>query len=80
MAFRIKYTNIRFSEMPGYCGGCPAGLFGSPQHGSTKGFCTLFEKKKNYYDYPPKRCKQIIEKGLAQSEGKEDMELVIVYS
>lgn len=80
MSFHIKGTNCKFKEMPGYCGGCPAGLFGNPQYGGSRGFCSIWQKRKSYYDYPPKRCKQIIEKGLAQSEGKEDMELVIVYS
>lgn len=78
MAFHIKDTNIRFSEMPGYCGGCPAGVFGNPHYGTAVGYCALFEKRKNYYDYPPKRCRQIIEKGLALSEGETDKELVLV--
>lgn len=78
MAFYIKDTNIRFSEMPGYCGGCPAGLFGDPHIGSAVGHCVLFEKRKNYYDSPPKRCRKIIEKGLELSEGETDKELVIV--
>lgn len=78
MAFHIKDTNIRFSEMPGYCGGCSAGVFGNPHYGTAVGYCALFEKRKNYYDNPPKRCRQIIEKGLALSEGETDKVLVLV--
>ena len=78
MAFHIKDTNIRFSEMPGYCGGCPAGVFGNPHYGTAVGYCALFEKRKTYDSYPPKRCRQIIEKGLALSEGETDKELVLV--
>lgn len=78
MAFHIKDTNIRFSEMPGYCGGCPAGVFGNPHYGTAVGYCALFEKRKTYYSLPPKRCKQIIEKGLTLSEGETDKELVLV--
>jgi hypothetical protein len=78
MAFHIKDTNIRFSEMPSYCGGCPAGVFGNPHYGTAVGYCALFGKRKTYYNYPPKRCRQIIEKGLELSEGETDKELVIV--
>jgi hypothetical protein len=80
MSFRVKGTNVRFKEMPGYCGGCPAGIFGNPSYGSSKGQCYLFGKVKNYYDNPPKRCRNIIEKGLELSDGQNDMQLVIVYS
>jgi hypothetical protein len=66
----ITINDIKFNEMPLYCGICPAYLAGQMDK---SGFCVFFEKKKYKYNNIPVRCKTLFLKGF-----KLGGELVIV--
>lgn len=54
-----------FYEAPLYCGCCKCGTNYNRRKAGGKTWCHLFEKIKNYYDSPPKRCAEMFEKALA---------------
>lgn len=53
-----------FYEAPCFCGACRFGANSRVNKAGGKTWCTLFEKSKNYYDNPPKRCQEIFRKAL----------------
>lgn len=57
----ITINDIKFNEMPLYCGICPACLGGGMDKSS---FCYFFEKKKYKYNNIPARCKTLFSKGF----------------
>lgn len=54
-----------FYETPPYCGVCKCGINSDMRKSGGKTYCSLFDKRKNYYDSPPKRCAEMFEKALA---------------
>lgn len=53
-----------FFETPCMCGVCKFGVNNNVKTTGGKTFCSLFEKSKNYYDSPPKRCQEMFRKAL----------------
>lgn len=58
----MTINGLKFTELPAFCGGCPALLIGGRD---TRGMCMFFEKRKNRWDTVPNRCKQLFVKGFA---------------
>ena len=54
-----------FYEAPLMCGACKCSINGRRGASGGKTWCVLFEKSKNYYDIPPKRCAEMFEKALS---------------
>lgn len=54
-----------FYEIPPYCGACKFAINANTKQSGGKSWCSLFEKRKNFYDSPPKRCAEMFEKALA---------------
>ena len=54
-----------FYEAPLMCGACKCSINGRRGASGGKTWCVLFEKSKNYYDSPPKRCAEMFEKALS---------------
>ena len=54
-----------FYEAPPMCGACKCAIKDSSDAAGGKVWCVLFEKRKNYYDSPPKRCAEMFEKALS---------------
>ena len=54
-----------FYEAPPYCGACKCAINANMRQSGGRSYCTLFEKRKNFYDSPPKRCAEMFEKALA---------------
>ena len=54
-----------FYEAPPFCGACKCAINSNMNNAGGKSWCALFDKKKNYYDSPPKRCAEMFEKALA---------------
>lgn len=54
-----------FYETPYICGVCRCYLPNNMRQSGGVGWCTMWSKKKNYYDSLPKRCQQMFEKALA---------------
>lgn len=54
-----------FYETPLTCGDCKCSINDHMHEAGGKSFCLLFDKQKNYYDKPPKRCVQMFEKAFA---------------
>lgn len=54
-----------FYEAPLMCGACKCSINGRRGASGGKTWCVLFEKRKNYYDSPPKRCVEMFEKALS---------------
>lgn len=68
----ITISGIRFRQKPTFCGVCPALIAGK---NDKRGFCSLFDKQKGYYDDAPKRCVEIFDKAFMYPDGTE---LVVV--
>lgn len=58
----ITINGIKFFELPTFCGSCPAIIIGRED---AKGFCSLFDRRKNRWDSVPQRCREIFAKGFA---------------
>ncbi|MFR5894461.1 MAG: hypothetical protein ACLUGY_08625 [Phocaeicola massiliensis] len=56
-------NGIPFSKRPNMCGSCPA-LCIKPTEG--KGYCVIFNKRKNRWDSSPKQCREIFIKALSK--------------
>ena len=54
-----------FYEAPLMCGACKCSINGRRGASGGKTWCVLFEKRKKYYDSPPKRCAEMFEKALS---------------
>lgn len=54
-----------FYEIPYMCGVCKCAVNQNTKEQGGKSWCTLFDKLKNYYDSPPKRCAEMFEKAFA---------------
>lgn len=53
-----------FYEAPCMCGVCKFGVNSRSNSAGGKTWCALFDKSKNYYDSPPKRCQEMFRKAL----------------
>lgn len=53
-----------FYEIPPYCGACACSINANSKEAGGISFCSLFSKRKNYYDSPPKRCLSMFEKAM----------------
>lgn len=54
-----------FYEAPPYCGACKCAINANMRQSGGRSYCTLFDKRKNFYDSPPKRSAEMFEKALA---------------
>lgn len=54
-----------FYEAPSMCGVCKCSVNSDMHNAGGRSYCTLFDKRKNYYDSPPRRCAEMFEKALA---------------
>ena len=69
----VTINGEKFNSFPECCYVCPFFLDWGQQFQS--GTCTLFRKRKNKYNSPPKRCQQLFDKAKTFPDGGE---LVIV--
>ncbi len=68
----VYINGLPFHHFPLRCYDCPFFANGGIIN---KGICILFDKQKNKYDSPPKRCQQLFDKAETFPEGTK---LVIV--
>lgn len=69
----VYINGIVFEDFPECCYACP--FFSDWGQHQQRGWCTLFEKRKNKYDSLYNRCREIFDKAKTFQDGSE---LVIV--